>query len=104
MMNWKLSTKTLLKKDLEHKLLWIILVTMTYIGHDDEVIDNDLIESEIVDNQPTLSSSSTPTTTRTSTRTKLPSTKYPPHEYVLLMNGGEPTCFQEILGRVDKQE
>ena len=34
---------------------------------------------------------------RRSTSEQRPSTRYPPHEYVMLIDGGEPKCFEEVM-------
>ncbi|GAA0169115.1 hypothetical protein LIER_40709 [Lithospermum erythrorhizon] len=44
------------------------------------------------------------TNLRSSNRTRVPSSKYPPHEYVLLTDNGEPTCYQEAISLDDKEE
>ena len=41
---------------------------------------------------------------RRSTRPRQPSTKYSPHEYVLVTNGGEPECFNEAMSYEKKSE
>ncbi|GAA0162781.1 hypothetical protein LIER_18799 [Lithospermum erythrorhizon] len=40
---------------------------------------------------------------RTSTRTRIGSTRYSPNEYVLLSDGGEPMCYQEAIDREEKE-
>jgi hypothetical protein len=41
---------------------------------------------------------------RRSTRPRQPSTKYSPHEYVLVTDGGEPECFDEAMSHEKKSE
>jgi len=41
---------------------------------------------------------------RRSTRPRQPSTKYYPHEYVLVTDGGEPECFDEAMSHEKKSE
>ncbi|GAA0152937.1 hypothetical protein LIER_37592 [Lithospermum erythrorhizon] len=81
----------------------------------DENIANNYNEEELEDNSEhpdqgvthtnnTLDSNQPQSTIRTSTRVRVPSSRYPPHEYVLLTDGEEPTCFQEAMEMEDKQE
>ncbi|GAA0142710.1 transmembrane signal receptor [Lithospermum erythrorhizon] len=74
------------------------------VGHGGEINNDQTIEQGGTDILDPPSPNPTPMETRTSTRVRLPSTKYSPHEYVLLTDEGEPTCFQETLGREDEQE
>lgn len=41
---------------------------------------------------------------RRSTRKRRPSTRYPPHEYVTLTNGGKSECFEETMSHQYKSE
>ena len=41
---------------------------------------------------------------RRSTRDRQPSTRYPPNEYVILTNGGEPKTYQEAILHESKKE
>ncbi|GAA0171673.1 hypothetical protein LIER_25652 [Lithospermum erythrorhizon] len=41
---------------------------------------------------------------RVSTRARVPSSRYSPHEYVLFTNEGEPICYQEAIEKEDKLE
>jgi hypothetical protein len=34
----------------------------------------------------------------------IPSTKYPPHEYVLLIDAGKPSCYEEALSNEHNNE
>ncbi|GAA0142096.1 transmembrane signal receptor [Lithospermum erythrorhizon] len=43
-------------------------------------------------------------TTLASTRVRIPSSRYSPHEYVLATYEGEPICYQEVIEREDKLE
>ncbi|GAA0145952.1 transmembrane signal receptor [Lithospermum erythrorhizon] len=94
----------------------------TNVSHEGDVIDdyeriinNDNIEDSNHDDQ--LSNMGEPIDTldpqdneqgqpsiRTSTRNRTPSTRYPPHDYVLVTSEGEPICYQEVIGRKDEHE
>ena len=39
-----------------------------------------------------------------STRERRPSIRYPPHEYVMLTDEGEPKCFEEAMSHQHKSE
>ena len=41
---------------------------------------------------------------RRSTRERQPSTRYPPHEFVMLTDGGEPETYQEAILHKHKNE
>jgi hypothetical protein len=41
---------------------------------------------------------------RRSTRPRQPSTRYSPHEYVLVIDRGEPECFNEAMSHEKKSE
>jgi len=41
---------------------------------------------------------------RRSTRPRQPSTKYSPHKYVLVTDGGESKCFNEVMSHEKKNE
>ncbi|GAA0155218.1 transmembrane signal receptor [Lithospermum erythrorhizon] len=75
-------------------------------GNGDQSLDNS--EDNMYEDEATTSEASNPTSitsiTRVSTKIRIPSTKYPPHEYVMIMDGSEPTCFQESIERDDKQD
>ncbi|GAA0173586.1 hypothetical protein LIER_27169 [Lithospermum erythrorhizon] len=45
-----------------------------------------------------------PLTIRMSTRQRTTSTRYPPHEYILLFDGGEPVCYQEAIESDEKEK
>lgn len=34
---------------------------------------------------------------RRTSRVLRPSSRYPPHEYLLLTDGGEPSCYKEVM-------
>ncbi|PKI73644.1 hypothetical protein CRG98_005885 [Punica granatum] len=62
---------------------------------DDDVTTDDTgsqLQLELADNLP-----------RRSDRIRRPSTRYPPHEYVLLTDGGEPKCYDEAVAREHKE-
>ncbi|PKI46120.1 hypothetical protein CRG98_033515 [Punica granatum] len=62
---------------------------------DDDVTTDDTgsqLQLEPADNLP-----------RRSYRVKRPSTRYPPHEYVLLTDGGEPKCYDEAVAHEHKE-
>ncbi|GAA0140721.1 hypothetical protein LIER_02019 [Lithospermum erythrorhizon] len=64
---------------------------MEEVSHNSELNDSQLSEPGEIDNQGTPQSSSV---VRTSIRDQIPSTKYPPHEYVLLIDGGSLHAFK----------
>ena len=41
---------------------------------------------------------------RRSGRDHVPSTKYPPHQYVLMTDAGEPSCYEEAVSDEHKNE
>ncbi|GAA0150006.1 hypothetical protein LIER_09039 [Lithospermum erythrorhizon] len=74
------------------------------IGHDSDHPSDQLNNMGEMDTHGTHGGVQFQPTTCTSTRTRITSTRYPPHDYVLIMDEGEPTCYQESIEREDKLE
>jgi len=66
---------------------------------DDQLSDDDVDEDAEVDD--TLEEPQQEQLRRTS-RVPRPSSRYPPHEYLLLTDAGEPSCYEDAMSNEHK--
>ena len=72
------------------------------IKNENDPIVNDVEPTEQVDGELSLPPYEPPL--RRFTRERQPSPRYPPNEYVMLIDGGEPETYQEAILHESKQE
>ena len=72
------------------------------IENEDDPIADDVEPTKQVDGELPLPPYEPPL--RISTRERQPSTRYPPNEYVMLTDGGEPETYQEAILHERKKE